>query len=65
MGMLLTLQFPSGNALAQQCKVTGPETTLAASLERVKMERTYMILQWLKKSQSILATGSSSGLCDV
>lgn len=65
MGMLLTLQFPSGNALAQDGKVAGPEMTLAAVLERVKMETTYMILPGLEKSQSIQATGSPSGLCDV
>lgn len=65
MGMLLTLQFPSGNSLAQDCKVAGPEMTLAAVLERVKMETTYMILPGLEKSQSIQATGSPSGLCDV
>ena len=50
MGMLLTLRFPSGDALAQDCKVTGPEMTLAAALERVKMDTAYMILQWLEKS---------------
>lgn len=50
MGMLLTLQVPSGDALAKDCKVTGPEVTLAASLERAKVETAYMILQWLEKS---------------
>lgn len=46
--MLLTLQFLWGH-LPKDCKVTGPEVTLAASLERAKVETAYMILQWLEK----------------
>lgn len=40
MGLLLTLQFPSRNALAQENKAIGSEMTFAALLERVKMETT-------------------------